>query len=817
MKKNYILLFLLTVQLVVHGQTIRRVSTDGVVGNNGSSWSQTMDLQAAVNASAKGDEIWIKAGTYTPSAKYPANQTNDIYNTFILKAGVKIYGGFSGNELLLTDRNVSNPTILSGQQPDNKYSLHVLFANYTHADASDKILLDNIHITNGRNNSSNVSDHTVTGAAIYLASKPNIELNKVEIYNCWANLGSINVPGGATLTIKNNSKFYNNISTGGTSVRGTCIYAVDDATIEIENTIFTDNKQNNTAVSQGGAIFAKADYNNYVTLNINNVKFTNNESNVAGGALRLENNVKATITNSIFNNNKVWPVITNSYNFDDDNSSSRVVEKGGGAILFTANNGPSNSNGWIKIINSSFDSNSSTARGGAIIITASDNSNSYIKNSYFSNNTAEISGAALEYRHSNKNNSDYNQSFLISNNIFYNNSVKYYGAAISVTAACPIIIANNTFYKNAITETSIVTTTSPKREIGGGAAIHFTSSGAYRGDLLRYIVNCIFAANTAPSALENIATAGETSGSPLSSQSATRHTIFVDGNGTTNESDASVVIGSQIGSIFKSTNPNSSHFLRLTPKASVQDYSNPAINGGLNPIKIFNRSTTGATTEADLTFTSDSIDLAGNSRLLENIIDLGAYEAHALSPEVLPVDLISFSIQHIKSGAQLTWKVASETNNEKFIIERSADGESFEIIGHKNSSGNTTNTANYSYTDSKPLNGTSYYRLSQIDLDGTKKILSVKSFNFNLSNNEISIYPVPAKNVLTVKVAQPQNEQISIELFSVTGKKVLSQSFKKQAALQGALLNVSNLTAGVYIVVINNGNTTEKRTISIAK
>jgi hypothetical protein len=93
---------------------------------NGSTWADAfLDLQQALAISTNGDAIWVSIGTY-----YPTTTTNrSIF--FILKQGVRIYGGFNGTETNLLQRDIAtNETILSGnigdsQNSDNTY--HVLY------------------------------------------------------------------------------------------------------------------------------------------------------------------------------------------------------------------------------------------------------------------------------------------------------------------------------------------------------------------------------------------------------------------------------------------------------------------------------------------------------------------------------------------------------------------------------------------------------------------------------------------------------------------------------------------------------------------
>jgi hypothetical protein len=103
-------------------QNIRYVKANAT--GNGSSWSDASgDLQAMINASNAGDQIWTSAGVYRPNR--PANNLTTISinnrdNAFVLKEGVKVYGGFAGGETSLAARNIAqNTTILSGDYNDD--------------------------------------------------------------------------------------------------------------------------------------------------------------------------------------------------------------------------------------------------------------------------------------------------------------------------------------------------------------------------------------------------------------------------------------------------------------------------------------------------------------------------------------------------------------------------------------------------------------------------------------------------------------------------------------------------------------------------
>jgi hypothetical protein len=121
-----------------HAQTTYYVKTGGSDALDGLTWGNAFaTLQKAIESVSSGNEIWVAAGTYYPSA-HPRDITEsptltDRDFTFHLVDGVAIYGGFAGSETLLSQRDTAaNPTILSGDigviddTSDNTY--HVLLS-----------------------------------------------------------------------------------------------------------------------------------------------------------------------------------------------------------------------------------------------------------------------------------------------------------------------------------------------------------------------------------------------------------------------------------------------------------------------------------------------------------------------------------------------------------------------------------------------------------------------------------------------------------------------------------------------------------------
>lgn len=162
----------------------------------------------------------------------------------------------------------------------------------------------------------------------------------------------------------------------------------------------------------------------------------------------------------------------------------------------------------------------------------------------------------------------------------------------------------------------------------------------------------------------------------------------------------------------------------------------------------------------------------------------------------LPVEFIDFTAKTTVNGNLLNWSTASEKNNDYFTIERSTDGENWEMIKTVNGAGTTSNKSQYSYQD-EVLAELTYYRLKQFDFDGTEtelKIISAKS----TFAEEISAYPNPAENTLFVRGIDTKNFQ----LIDAAGADQTSAT--KINSMNGKLqVDISSLNRGIYFLFAN--------------
>lgn len=233
------------------------VKTDGK--GNGESWENALsNLQLAIGMATESDQIWVKKGIYYPT------KTSNRQIPFLIDKSVQIFGGFSGIERELKERDFEQfQTIISGEIGDktsildNSYNLFLIDIE------KGEIVLDGITLQRGMaNTSSNASDRKASGAGIFYTSSGN--KSSLWITNC--------------LFIDNQALYGGAIS--AFTLEG------GDAIIHVENCVF----QNNTADIEGGAIYHHASKGSKDLLEIQYTTFTQNIATFGGAIYHKADN-----------------------------------------------------------------------------------------------------------------------------------------------------------------------------------------------------------------------------------------------------------------------------------------------------------------------------------------------------------------------------------------------------------------------------------------------------------------------------------------------------------------------------------------------
>jgi hypothetical protein len=196
-----------------------------------------------------------------------------------------------------------------------------------------------------------------------------------------------------------------------------------------------------------------------------------------------------------------------------------------------------------------------------------------------------------------------------------------------------------------------------------------------------------------------------------------------------------------------------------------------------------------------------------------------AWWAAECRPEsaLLPVQLIAFSAKKQDNGALITWTTGSEINNNYFEVQTSSDGVNWVTIAIVQGAGNSSDENNYSVFDNEPTHSIQYYRLKQVDYDGTNTTSNVKTVKFdgNAKSNPIMAF-TNQDNEIEVKLAL--NGLGTVYIIDARGRLVDQKTFisvnKNGASLK---FDGSKLTKGIYFINLVSNNQRFSQKVSVIK
>lgn len=168
----------------------------------------------------------------------------------------------------------------------------------------------------------------------------------------------------------------------------------------------------------------------------------------------------------------------------------------------------------------------------------------------------------------------------------------------------------------------------------------------------------------------------------------------------------------------------------------------------------------------------------------------------------LPVELISFTGNRNRQGVNLAWSTASQKNFDYFSVERSGTGEDFISIGKVYGEAFSLAKKDYTFYDAEATAGKTYYRLKNVDLDGSYEYSKMIMLNDDSPLN-IEIYPNPvvSNGFLNVHLTGNSSVPALLTVFDLMGKLI------KQAPLHSniASFQMEGMVPGLYIIKVNMG------------
>lgn len=152
----------------------------------------------------------------------------------------------------------------------------------------------------------------------------------------------------------------------------------------------------------------------------------------------------------------------------------------------------------------------------------------------------------------------------------------------------------------------------------------------------------------------------------------------------------------------------------------------------------------------------------------------------------------------------VSWKTFSEVNNDRFEVQRSEEGSQFTTIGEVPGAGNSSTVQQYAFTDNGAVAPVYYYRLRQVDTDGTARYSGIvqagRSRNFGIGN----VYPVPFRDEVHVEFDRVPVDPVTILLIGETGK--THYRFSGTTGHRHTLRPAGTMAPGVYVLRVISAN-----------
>ncbi|MCL6495761.1 MAG: T9SS type A sorting domain-containing protein [Ignavibacterium sp.] len=192
----------------------------------------------------------------------------------------------------------------------------------------------------------------------------------------------------------------------------------------------------------------------------------------------------------------------------------------------------------------------------------------------------------------------------------------------------------------------------------------------------------------------------------------------------------------------------------------------------------------------------------------------------ALNYLVIPVELKSFTATTFKNSVTLNWSTATEVNNKGFYVQRKTGNSEFLSIGFVEGKGTTTEIQNYFFLDVNVQVGKYYYRLTQVDFDGSVnysdaiEVVVNPPLEFSLSQN----YPNPFNPTTNIEFTLPSKSNVVLKIYDIIGQEVLNAIDKEMEAGYHKLnLDMSRFSSGVYLYRIDATGADGKKFTAVKK
>ncbi|HSK11950.1 MAG TPA: S8 family serine peptidase, partial [Phnomibacter sp.] len=174
----------------------------------------------------------------------------------------------------------------------------------------------------------------------------------------------------------------------------------------------------------------------------------------------------------------------------------------------------------------------------------------------------------------------------------------------------------------------------------------------------------------------------------------------------------------------------------------------------------------------------------------------------------VPVTLFSFTGRRTEQGNALTWITGSESNSDRFVIERSRDGQIFAQVGQVAAAGNSATNRNYNFVDRQAPEGKNYYRLKMVDKDGTFRYSNVVMIDGNgrILMTRVQPNPTARGGQALLVIGNADRGPADIVVSNVAGQVMRSYRIHNTTGSMQVPLSSHGLAEGTYLITYRNSS-----------
>ncbi len=199
-----------------------------------------------------------------------------------------------------------------------------------------------------------------------------------------------------------------------------------------------------------------------------------------------------------------------------------------------------------------------------------------------------------------------------------------------------------------------------------------------------------------------------------------------------------------------------------------------------------------------ISITDGTVGGCGNDFAMDDIL-------FGICPEggPMPVTFLDVSAKQKGSAVAVDWSTSQEINNDRFEVERSANGNTgWQVVASVPGAGTSNEVHHYSSLDAAPLAGLNYYRIRQVDIDGKSDYSKTVNIRMDNGNIRVSLVGNPFVNNFTIKFSG-QSREVHARLVDITGKQIASETWNIPGGeTSKQFSNLSSLQRGIYVLTI---------------